>query len=347
LIPHSKPTLSLAEEAAVAEVIRSGQVAQGPQVAAFERRLAAYVGAPHAVATSSGTAALHLCLCALDVGPGDEVALPSYVCASLLHAVSHVGARPLLVDIEKDTFNLDMRDLERKITPRTKAIVLPHLFGLPADLEAAKSFGVTVIEDCAMAIGARYESRPVGGLADLAVFSFYATKMVCCGEGGMVAARSGELAARIADMREYDEKADYKPRFNYKMTDMQAAMGSVQLERLDDFVRRRRAIAKHYAWALRPLNIILPGERPGRTHAYFRYVMRTQRPVDQAITALEEHGVSARRPVFAPIHRLLGQDASAFPNSETAFESALSIPIYPGLTDDQVALVVEACREVL
>jgi dTDP-4-amino-4,6-dideoxygalactose transaminase len=345
MIPHSRPFLGLEEEEAVVAVIRSGQLSAGERVAAFERGLAARVGVGQAVAVSSGTAALHLALAALGAGPGDEVAFPTYVCSALLHAVRYVGAAPLLVDVDPETFNLDAQDLRRRVTRRTRAVILPHMFGLPADAEAVRAVGLPVIEDCAMGLGATVGGRPAGAWGDLSVFSFYATKVIACGEGGMVATRDEGLAARVRDARDYDGRQDAVTRFNYKLSDLHAAVGEAQLGRLDAFITRRREVAARYSAALSGAACRLPGDDAG--HIFFRYVIRVRGGVEEKIAAFERAGVAARRPVFCPVHRMLGLDEKTFPGAEEAHRSALSLPLYPALREEEVETVVRAAREIL
>ena len=328
-IPHSRPTLGEEEIRAAAEVIASGQLAQASKVAAFEKAVCARLGAPAAVAVSSGTAALHLSLLALGVGPGDEVILPSYVCSALLNVVNYIGASPVLTDIDPDTLNIDPRDAHRKKTARTRAVIVPHLFGLPADLASLGKLDVPIIEDCAQALGAAYHRRPVGTFGDTAVFSFYATKMIATGEGGMVVCRSAALADKIRNLRAYDRRDRYQVGFNYKMTDMQAAIGLVQLRRLDTFLQRRKAIARRYRQVLAPLSFRLPPSDPG--HIYYRFVMGMQGDASGWIEQLAAKGIHCDRPVFMPLHRYLGFDG--YPETETARRRCLSIPIYPSLTD--------------
>ena len=345
LVPHSRPTLGEEEARAVHDVVLSGQVAQGPQVARFEEELADYVGVGHGVAVSSGTSALALALRALGVGEGDEVAIPSYVCSSLVHAVRFVGASPLVVDVDPETGNLDPDDLGRRLGGRTKAVILVHMFGFPADLEEVGRFGIPVIEDCAMALGARYRGRPVGGFGRASVFSFYATKMLATGEGGMVLTDDPDLAEAVRDLREYDMKEDVAPRFNFKMTDIQAVLGRVQLRRLDSFLVRRREIASLYDSAFGDLEAELPPRTEDAEPSYYRYVLRVRSYPEEVVKALRARRIGAARPVFRPVHRYLGLDG--FPGTEEMYGRAVSVPIYPSLGDGEVDRVKEAVKEVL
>jgi len=337
-IPHSKPTLGLEEANAVSKVISSGYVAEGAIVQKFEDSFANYLNIGYAVATNSGTSALHLVLLALEVGPGDEVIIPSYVCCALLNAVNYTGATPVLADIRADTYNLDAADVIKRISDRTRAIIVPHLFGLAADLDSLLALKVPVIEDCAQAVGSEYAQRPVGTFGIAAIYSFYATKVLTTGEGGMVVSNSKDIADRIRDLKTYDQKDDYIIRFNYKMTDIQAALGLAQLGRLETFIRRRRAIAEKYTRAFKTLGLNLPPENPG--HIFFRYVIGLNTDSLTFIQALTNKGVGCDRPVFLPLHRQVKRKGC--PASEKAWKNSLSIPIYPSLTDEEVTNLIDA-----
>ncbi len=345
MIAHSRPTLSEADAQQVAHVVRSGWIAQGREVEAFEREVAAFVGQPGAVAVSSGSAALHLALLALGVGPGAEVVIPTYVCDALHHAVSHSGATAVLADAAPGTLSLDPDDVKRRLTGRTKAIILPHAFGLAAGVEGFVAMGVPVIEDCAQAIGCLEGGRPVGSRGTLAVFSFYATKMLTTGEGGMVTASDPALLARVRDLREYDERADLTPRFNYKLTDFQAALGRSQLARLPAFIERRRQIAVAYRRALAGSACRLPPDDVGGRHVYHRFVIAVERALDPVIKRLEALGVQCRRPVWRPLHRAIG--LGEYPAADRLWEESLSIPCYPSLTDAETQRVVGAVVKTL
>jgi len=343
LIPHSRPTVAEDDAQAVARVVRGGGLAQGPEVAAFERALAARLGVEDAAAVASGSAALELALRGLGIGAGDEVLIPSYVCDALHHAVTRCGGGPVLVDADPATFSLSPLDAKRRVTARTRAVIVPHAFGLAADLESFVALGVPIVEDCAQALGAVVEGRPVGSRGQAAVCSFYATKLLTTGEGGLVAGpRALVAAARAA--RDYDERVDLAPRFNYKLTDLQAALGRSQLARFDAFLARRRAIAARYRARLAGLPCRVPADAGGR-HVYHRFVIEIERPVDGVIAALERRGVAARRPVFRPIHRALG--LGDYPEAERLWTRTLSLPCYPTLSDDDVDAVATALAAAL
>lgn len=342
-MPHSRPTLGPAEARALALVVRSGQLAQGPMVERFERAMARRLGLGHAAALSSGTAALHLALLALGVGAGDEVVLPSLVCSAPLHAILAAGAKPRLVDCDPATANIDPAAARRALSRRTRAIIVPHAFGLPADLADLCALGPPVIEDCAQTLGAVYRGRPAGSLGDVCVLSFYATKVLATGEGGMVLSRRRHLVERVRDLRSYDERAAFRPRFNYKMTDLAAALGLCQLARLDGFLARRRALAAAYDRGLAGIPVRLPARPADRTHGFFRYVVTAERGAAPILDRLEARRIAARRPVFRPLHATL--KLPGFPGAAEAWRGMVSLPIYPTLTPAQVTRVARAVRE--
>jgi dTDP-4-amino-4,6-dideoxygalactose transaminase len=344
LIPHSKPSITDDDAERVARVVRSGRLAQGPEVAAFERELAARLGVPDAAAVASGTVALELALGALGVGAGDEVLIPTYVCDALHHAVRRAGATPVLVDADPATHSLSAKDALARRTRRTRAVIVPHAFGLAADLEPFQALEVPVIEDCAQALGAELEGgRPAGSGGTLAVGSFYATKMIAAGEGGVVAGAAA-LVARAREARDYDERETLAPRTNAKLTDMAAALARGQLARLDAFVARRRALAARYRALLAGAPARLPAEH-GPRHVYHRFVLGLDRDPAVVAEALAARGVAARRPVFRPVHRALG--LGGYPEADRLWAESLSIPCYPALTDDEAEHVARALRTVL
>lgn len=344
MIPHSRPTLSEEDAARVAAVVRSGQIAQGPEVAAFEREIVARLGTEDAAAVSSGSAALEVALRVLGVGAGDEVVIPTYVCDAVHHAVTRVGAQPVLADASPETLSVDAGEVKRRLSPRTRCAIVPHAFGLAAGLARFADLGIPVVEDCAQAVGAIDDGRPAGARGSLAILSFYATKMLTTGEGGMMTGPAA-LVRRARDLRDYDEREDLAPRFNCKMTDLQAALGRSQLARLDAFIARRREIAARYARRLAGAPCGLPPDARGGRHVYHRFIVDVRRPVAPVIDALARRGVTARRPVFRPIHRALGR--AGYATADRLWAERLSLPCYPALTDAEVDTVAAALVEVL
>ena len=341
IIPHSRPTLDKADHRAVMDVLASGRLVQGEQVAGFEADLSARIGVPHAAAVSSGTAALHLALAALGAGEGDEVIFPAYVCSALLHAVRAVNATPVIADIRRDTFNIDARDVKKRMTAKTKAIIVPHLFGLPADMAEILALGVPVIEDCAQSLGSRYRGRCTGGFGVISIFSFYATKVIAAGEGGMVLSADPGLIGKIRDRRDYDEREDDARRYNYKMTDLQAALGRSQLHKLDDFIARRREIAARYDRAMTEAGIPVPLAPVDREPICYRYVVLPDH-ARAFMEAMNAAGVACRRPVFKPLHRYLG--LPGYGVTDEIWSRAVSIPIYPSLTGRELAHISDCIQ---
>lgn len=344
MIPHSRPTLDQDDAAAVSAVLESGHLSQGKKVSLFEKALASFVGTRSSVAVSSGTAALHLSLLALKIGQGDEVILPSYVCTAPLNAVHLVSATPVIADIDRDTFNIDVRDLKKRITRKTKAIILPHMFGLPADLHEILSLGIPVIEDCALSIGSRYQGKRTGSYGMLSIFSFYATKMIATGEGGMILSDREDLIDAVRELRDYDEKDLYTVRFNYKMTDLQAALGISQLKKLPSFIKKRKAIAAIYNRECEAPGIRVPVVPEGREHVYYRYVVRLN-AASKFMNGMKRRGVECRRPVFKPLHRYLG--LSGYAATDDVWDQAVSVPLYPSLREKELRDILERMKTVL
>ena len=325
MIPHSRPFVGDEEAEAAARVVRSGMLAQGPEVEAFEQEFAAYLGRRHAVAVSSGTAALHLALHALELPEHAEVAYPAYTCAALPCAIAMAGLTARPVDVDADG-NLDVD----AVPADSNAVLLPHLFGKSAVIPEGSA---PVIEDLAQSIG-----NGTGRAGIMAIASFYATKMLTTGEGGMVFTDDDALAEAVRDLRDYDKRGDGRMRFNYKMTDIQAAIGRVQLGRLDGFITRRREIAARYTDAFWGLPLALPS---GEGHAYYRYAVRTQ-DADAFIASLYAGGVDAKGPVHPP-----GPLAAELTGAASAFAEFVSIPLYPAMTDEEVQEVIAAVRDAL
>ena len=343
IIPHSRPSVDEVEMHALQNVLTSGQLAQGPQVIAFEEELGSFHGLPSGVATSSGTAALHLALLSLGVGPGDEVLLPSYVCSAPLHAAYHSGATPVLVDVDPATSNMDPDDLKKRLTSKSKAIIAVHLLGLPADMDAILALGLPVIEDCAQSLGANLGGQMLGTLGAISICSFYATKLITTGEGGMLLSHDPGLLARARDLRDYDKRDDFNVRFNYKMTDIQAALGRSQLEKLERFLDQREELAGVYRDHLASLPCTLPPPHKGRI--YYRYVISVRQDVLDLIQGLARDGIEAARPVYRPLHKYLNLEG--YSGTEMAWNSHLSLPIHPSLSSNEVRRVCQALHHAL
>jgi perosamine synthetase len=338
-IPHSMPTLGNEEIEGLQEVLATARIATGEEIEGFEREIASYLGLTGAVATSSGTAALHLTLLALGVKEGNEVIVPSFTCSALLNAVYHCRAVPTIVDIDEGHMNISLSATKKALTKRTAAIIVPHMFGHPMeDMEDFLALGPPVIEDCAQSLGATYGGRLTGTWGEAAMFSFYATKVITTGQGGMVVSRNEKLLEVVKDLRTYDKKDDYKVRYNFCMTDLQGRMGKIQLGKLPSFLEQRMERAQWYDKHLRELKgLTLP--RSGGI--YYRYVIRIKGGnLDQIIERLHREGVEAQRPVFSPLHRYLALDG--FEATEKVYAEALSLPLYPRLGSEEIRTIALA-----
>jgi dTDP-4-amino-4,6-dideoxygalactose transaminase len=275
------------------------------------------------------------------VGPGDEVLLPSYVCSAPLHAIYHTGATPVLVDVDPITGNMDPADLRNRLTSKSKVIIAVHLFGLPAAIEDILAPGLPVIEDCAQALGGALEGRQLGTFGEATVCSFYATKLMSTGEGGMVLSADHGRLERIRDLKDYDKRDDFALRFNYKMTDLQGALGRCQLKKLTTFLQQRKVLAVVYAECLASLPCTLPQPSPARV--YYRYVISVDQDIPALIQALADQGVEATRPVYTPLHRYL--NLPGYPGADRAWQTHLSLPIHPSLSAEDVELICQVLQQ--
>jgi len=365
-VPFSRPALRGDEGAAVADVIASGWVSQGPRVREFEKAFAGAVGAAEAVATSSCTAALQLALHVSGVGPGDEVIVPSMSFIATANAVWQCGATPVFADVDRRTFNLDPDAAEHAITPATKAVMPVHQLGLPADMDRflalAEAHGVELVEDAACAIGARYRSRRIGSLGPLTCFSLHPRKVITTGEGGVITLQDPEVAGRLRSLRQHamdvSDLARHSARevviesypergWNYRMTDMQAALGLSQLEMLDEILAERRRLADRYTAAIERIPFVEPPYEPGyatRTWQSYAVTLADDAPVArrELMRRMLLDGVPTRRGVMA-IHREAAYaDAGVrLPSTDAASRSSLMLPLFAGLTDAQQDHVVD------
>jgi perosamine synthetase len=335
----------------VGEVLATGHLTMGPKVREFEALLAAACGVEHAVAVSSGTAALHLAMLALGVGPGDEVVVPAYTFPATANVVALCGARPVLADVDPDAFTLDLARLDAALSPQTKAVLGVHLFGRPLDWDAlagAVPEGVTLVEDAAGALGARLQGRPCGSLGAMGCLSFHPRKIVTTGEGGAVTTSDEGSAERVRSLRHHgwspSDRYDDLPRggFNYRIPDVLCAIGIPQVERLDELLAARERVAAGYEERLAGI-VETPSAAPGDRHGWQAYVVRLDRR-DEALAGLREAGIEAQIGTYA-LHRLSAyRDQGSFPGADRAYERALALPFHTSLDDsdlDRVAAALE------
>lgn len=373
MIPIIKPWLGEEEAEAARQAILSGWVAQGPRVAAFEAAVAARVGANAGVAVSSATAGLHLALVVAGIGPGDEVIAPSLSFIATANAVAHAGARPVFADVESASPNITVHTIEAALTPATRAVLAVHQLGVPCDIagiaELCQRRGLVLIEDAACAMGSTVAGRPVGAHTDLAVFSFHPRKLLTTGEGGLIACRRPELAERLRRLRQHamdqsDVARHGSRRFvferylevgwNYRMTDVQAAIGRVQLGRLNQLLLRRRAQAARYRSLLaRVPDLQLAGDPPYGSNNYQTFWVRVgprgQAARDAALAALNHSGVGARRAVMAAHLEPAWRDhpRAALPETERWAADALALPLFHAMTETEQDQVVHALGKAL
>jgi dTDP-4-amino-4,6-dideoxygalactose transaminase len=339
----ARPDVGEEELAEIREVLESGQLTMGPKVVELEALVAKAAGCEHAVAVSSGTAALHVAVLALGLGPGDEVLVPAYTFPATASVVALAGATPVLVDVDPLTMNIDPADAARRVTPRTKAVLAVHLFGRPARVEELPE--LPVLEDAAGALGASRGGRACGSLGAIACFSFHPRKIVTTGEGGAVTTDDAALAERVRSLRHhgwspsdgYDDLL--RPAFNYRLSDVLCALGLPQLRRLGEIRSAYERVADGYRERLAGLDVVLPGTDPGDRHGLQAYVIQVERR-DEVLAGLRERGIQCQIGTYA-LHRLgayAGQ--GAFPGADAAFERALALPLHARLSEgdlDRVA----------
>ena len=381
-IPLSAPDITDAEIDAVVSVLRTPRLSLGPKMEEFEAAMAVYSGAPHAVAVSSGTAGLHLALLAVGIGPGDEVIVPSFTFIAVANAVRYVGAHPVFADVDAESLNLSPGSVEAAITPRTRALIVVHTFGRPGDMDALLDLGrrhnLLLIEDACEAIGAEIAGRRVGSFGDAGIFAFYPNKQITTGEGGMVVTPHAQIAQRIASLRNHGRYASGRSAaqnpesrdpvvdhgfehaqlgYNYRLSEMQCALGVAQLARIDAILARREIIARRYCESLRGHpHLLLPAvDIPGQRLSWFVFVVRlsqsfTRDDRDRIMHALAAEGIATGR-YFAPIHMQPAYSAwrpsFPLPITESVAERTLALPFFNRITEEQIDRVCSVLRAAL
>ncbi|HNR88098.1 MAG TPA: DegT/DnrJ/EryC1/StrS family aminotransferase [Spirochaetota bacterium] len=350
--PVMRPYIDEAEKRLVAQSIDDGWISSiGPYVERFERLFAEYAGAPYALSCSNGTTALHLALMAIDLAPGDEVIVPDITFIATANAVTYAGATSVLVDVEPDTWAMDPKEIEKKITKRTKAIIPVHLYGHPADMDPimaiAKANGIAVVEDAAESLGARYKGRFSGCIGDIGCFSFYGNKIITTGEGGMVVTASEELYKKMQLLRNHGmtkERRYWHPviGYNYRMTSLQAAFGCGQMEKVDAIVKKRVADAAVYHRELAGVPGIVPHPcREWAYNVYWMYSILVEDPTrrDGLMQALLEDGIETR-PFFYPVHEMPRYERpNEYPVSTRLARAGINLPTYFAMTEQDIVYI--------
>ena len=367
-IPLSAPDIGEQDIQAVTEVLRSSRLSLGPKLEQFEREMAEYVGASHGIGVNSGTSGLHLCMRALGIGEGDEVIVPSFTFIAVANAARYERATPVFVDIEPQRLNLDAAQIEAAITPQTKAIIAVHTFGCPAEmgkiLSIARKHRLFVIEDACEALGAEYEGRKVGALGDAGVFGFYPNKQMTTGEGGMVVTQSGKTAATVKALRNQgreDSEEWFQHTqlgYNYRISEMNCALGIAQLQRFEEILERRAAIAAFYGQKLRSIpELTLPcGAAINCKMSWFVYVVRleagfSEADRDRIACEMKSRGIGVGR-YFAPIHlqpiyRNENQERAPLPVTESIASRCLALPFFNRIREEQIEEVCETLTKLI
>ena len=375
MLPYSRQWIDQDDIETVVEVLRSDWLTTGPEVGEFELAVADYVRVRYAVAVSSGTAALHCAMYAIDIGPGDEVIVPPMTFAATANCIAYQGATPVFVDVDSDTLLIAQGEVEDKITSKTKAIIAVDFAGQPCDYDMlaaiADRHDLALVADGCHALGAEYKGRPVGCLADLTVFSFHPVKHICTGEGGMITTDKPEYEKRLRLFRNHGINADFHQReqqgswyyemvdlgYNYRITDIQCALGRNQMKRLSQFLEKRRKIAARYDQAFAQMEAISPlAVRGNVLHAYHLYVIRInegacRKDRAQVFHCLREKGIGVNVH-YIPIHlhpyyrKRFGTGPGMCPVAEKAYEGIISLPMFPRMTDNDVDRVIKEVRKV-
>lgn len=376
-VPLTLPFMKEEEKKLVESVIESGWLTQGDHVTGFENKIAEYAGSRHAVACSNCTTALHVSLILNHIGPDDEVIIPSYTWIATANVVRMVGAKPVFIDIDIDSFNIKVANIESSITPQTKAIIPVHQFGLPADMDdimaLAIKYNLKVIEDAACAIGSRYRNRNIGGLGNIACFSFHPRKIITTGEGGMLLTDNEEIASKarilinhgasITDQMKHHSNTvenflaeEFREvGYNYRMTNLQGALGLAQLEKLDKLLTRRKLKAKRYEEALSDINHIITPKIPDDRRANWQsYAIRISKdsPVsrNKLTQSLLDTGIACRPAYMAchsqPVYKDLYPDLK-LPETDEALRTVIILPLYPQMTEQEQDYVIEMIRKYL
>ena len=348
-ILHNQPYIGEEEIKAVVRTLRSKWLVPNKETGKLEDNVKQFVRRRYAVATSSGSSALHLSLLALGIGKDDEVIIPAYVCTALLNAVYYVGAIPVIVDIEKNGFTIDPPSIRKKINKKTKAIIVPHVLGFPARIDEIKKFKLLIVEDCAHALGSFYKGKPLGSFGDISIFSFYATKVITTGHGGMLVTNNRKYYKIVRDLIHYDRRKNYRVRYNYQLTDFAAAIGNVQFKRIDNLFKKRRYIASKYTPVLKKQKEIeFWPKKEDKNLNHYRFIIKfkDKKIRDSFKLNLAKRGISTVIPVenYQLLHRYLRLPKKDFPNAEGISNTTLALPIHPSLTENEISTITKTLK---
>ena len=346
-------------DAKIKEIIHSSHFIIGNNVTEFEKEIAAYYATKHAIGVASGTDALHLAILACGIGKGDEVITTPFTFIATAEAITYTGARPVFVDIDEKTFNIDVKKIKKAVTKKTKAILPVHLFGLSADMEKIKGlaaeYKLKIIEDCAQSFGAVYKGKKTGAIGDAGCFSFFPSKNLgCYGDGGMVITNDDNMAEKIRMLRNHGQKVRYYHSvigYNSRLDEIQAGILRVKLKRIDEYNKKRRENARLYTEKLKGANIITPSEPEGYYHVFHQYSIRTSKR-DSILNGLTDAGIASAIYYPVPLHlqesyKDLGYKKGDFPVSEVVASDIISLPMYPELTAGQIDEVCKTIKELL
>lgn len=354
MIHHSKPYIVDKKQIFqyIKQILDSNQLAENKFVQLFERQLCKFFGTKYAVCVSSGTSALHLALLSLGIDNNSEVIIPAFCCPAVLNAVLYTGAKPVIADVNLEDFNLSYEDVRKKVTKKTKAIILPHMFGYPAkDIDKILNLNIPVIEDTTQSIGAKINNILVGRFGKINIVSFYATKMITTfGEGGTVLTNDKKIYETVNDLKKYDKKLSFKVRYNYKLSEVQAAMGILQLRQLEDIIEKRIKIFHHYKNGFKNCNKIRIFEPIKNTQAvFYRFIIQIidkKQNIEQIIKKYRQFGIEVARPVYVPLDKFYTGKFYC-ENSKILYETTLSLPIYPSLKIKEVDYVIETTKKII
>lgn len=360
-IPLNRPTITSKDINYLKKSATSG-LFSGKAVKEFEEKFAKFVGRKYAITTNCGTSALHLSLLALGVKNGDEVILPSYTCVSLLNAITYANGKAVLTDcnfdIKNGNINILLSDLKKKITKKTKVIIVPHVFGYPAEIDKIVALGIPVIEDATQSLGGFYKGKKLGSFGEISIFSLHHSKMLATGEGGILVTNSKKILDKVKFLGDYEttvisqrlaKPSKYHIQYNYKMSDLSARLGISQLSQMPQFIKKRKEIAKIYTKAFKEFadkGIIEIPNNP-ENHIFWRYPVKIKKNPKEVIKKALEYGIELGRGGYPLIHQYLSFDPKKFPNTEETTRSLFVIPAYPSLTDKEINYLIKIVKKII